>query len=325
MLAHPGLIPKACTSNRAPKRLVVLAHVIYLRTIVSAWRRRLGNATGELSTCAKSSRVVGAPSLVVGMHGVDLHDVGANLRRRAPAETPCTRAPRNARGFLARLGALEDVVRTSDCFTLRSNQVWRDRVSAVGPRPSPRRPPRRGHALLPVGVVAVGDRAVRSSAQLRPWRMPPVYPVGFALDLTRRPPRRWPSWRRAMSRFRSSGLIAMPRPPPPPPGRAALRPDRQSPYLATHPAVIITEHSTLLAYLLGAPPLSESPRRPCGCDRSVSPGEHSTPFAAEIAAGRHRASPRREGIAVRPLISARSFAARAEPMPCSRLSHDLQL
>ncbi len=127
----------------------------------------------------------------------------AHLHAERAQERLAQPAAGHARGGLARGGALEDVAHVRLLVLLRAHEVGVsgarqvDLLDLLVDRP-------RAHALLPVGVVAVGDLQRDGLPSVRPWRTPPVTSAA-SRSIFIRPPRPWPSWRRAMSALRSSG------------------------------------------------------------------------------------------------------------------------
>ena len=119
------------------------------------------------------------------------------------------RAGGDAGGGLARAGALEHVADVGEAVLLDAGEV-----GVAGPRQVDLLDlglDRPGvHPLLPVRVVAVGDQQRDRAAERAP-----VADAGADLDRSRvsifiRPPRPWPSWRRAMSRSSASRSSSSP-------------------------------------------------------------------------------------------------------------------
>ena len=134
-----------------------------------AWPRRPGSAPASSSTAAKSSST-SARCALGGAHGGDLHDVRADLDAERAQERLCQRPACHARRGLARGGALEDVAHVALLVLPGAHQVGvpgsgqmdlGDRVGGVRHGP-------RVHALLPVGVVAVGDLQRHGPAERAP-------------------------------------------------------------------------------------------------------------------------------------------------------------
>ena len=134
---------------------------------------------------------------------------GSGPRRRARAGRPSrARRPPRARRSRARRRARARCARRCG-RTSGSRRGRRGRGAGGAPRP-PRRPPARGSSAPP----SSGSRGSRSTCatglpSVRPWRTPAVTSArSFSIFI--RPPRPWPSWRRARSASMSSGRSSSP-------------------------------------------------------------------------------------------------------------------
>ena len=101
------------------------------------------------------------------VHGGDLHDVRAHAHAERAQERLAERAAGDARGGLARGGPLEDVAHVAVLVLLGADEIGVtgarqvDLGDVLVDRP-------RVHALLPVGVVAVGDLQRDGTAERAP-------------------------------------------------------------------------------------------------------------------------------------------------------------
>ena len=158
---RPGTSPKARTSNTPPSDSFSLRSRLISATIAlpaSGSRQR----TGDSSTSAKSAglEVIAARS----DHARDLDHVREHAHARGPQKRLGDRAAGHPRRGLAGAGALEDVADVGQPVLLDA-----DEIGVPGTRQvhlgqlGVNRP--RVHALLPVGVVAVGDLQGDRTAQ----------------------------------------------------------------------------------------------------------------------------------------------------------------
>ncbi len=177
--------PKARTSKTPPSDSFALR-----RRLISATIARLASGsrqrTGEASTSAKSStRELRSLRRRGGVHGGDLHDVRAHLHAQRGEERLGERPAGHARGGLARGGALEDVAHVALAVLPGAHEVGvaGARQVHLGNGMGPVRYWPGAHALLPVGVVAVGDVQRDGAAERAPVAHPAGDLGGVALDL----------------------------------------------------------------------------------------------------------------------------------------------
>ena len=200
--AEPGHEAVGAHLEDPAERLVGLAlHVDVLdhRARASASRQR----TGEASTSAKS--VERERLGVVGRtHRRRSGARARRPRRRAPRRNALQSAPPATRAAVSRALARSSTSRTSvkPYFCTPARSAWPGRgrcTSSASRRDGP-----GVHPLLPVGVVAVcdpqRDRAAERAAVAHAGRS--ARRVSRSIFI--RPPRPWPSWRRAMSRLIAS-------------------------------------------------------------------------------------------------------------------------
>jgi len=193
----PGTSPNARTRDAA-ERLVCLTRASSRRPF--AWLASASmQRTGDSSTPSKSSSDrlsrVALDRAICNTWLAHLTQVRAGSLASAPQAI--------ARRRLARAGAFQNVSHIGVAVLSASR---RDR-RGPGPADDLRNlgVDRPGiHPLHPVLVVAVHDPHRHRAPERRPWRTPAVTSaVSFSIFI--RPPRPCPSWRRAMSRLRSSG------------------------------------------------------------------------------------------------------------------------
>ena len=200
----PGTSPKAITSNSPPSDSFAFRAASISATMASlaaGSRQR----TGESSTSVEVRRR--RQTRVALGRASPFRSASRGERTSTPEraqERLRQRAGGHARGGLARGRALEHVAHVGVAELLDPGEVGVARAAAGGPRPPPR-PPATGSSAPP----SSGSRGSRSTAHtglpsVRPWRIPAVTSAR-SFSIFMRPPRPWPSWRRARSRSMSSG------------------------------------------------------------------------------------------------------------------------
>ena len=203
----PGTSPKAITSNSPPSDSLAFRAASISATIASL-ASASSERTGDSSTPSKSAggERARAPGAVDGPDPrhvrADLHAERAQERLREPAGG-------DPRRGLARGGALEHVAHVRVAELLDPGQVGVARPREVDLLHRPR-PPARGSSAPP----SSGSRGSRSTsppgcrASARGER--PAVTVARSFSIFMRPPRPWPSWRRARSASMSSGRSSRP-------------------------------------------------------------------------------------------------------------------
>ena len=204
---RPGTSPKAITSKTPPSDSLALRWTLMCSTIARlVWpsRQRTGSIVDHLERghCQRGRRRR-------RVDRADLHDVRADLDAERRAGT-CARVPRRRRAppSRARWRARARCARRRTC-TSACRRGRRGRDAGGGPRGSWPRPATgssappswrsRGFAIC----SAIGPPSVV------PWRTPAVTSAR-SRSIFIRPPRPWPSWRRAMSRLSVSSSSSRP-------------------------------------------------------------------------------------------------------------------
>ena len=204
---RPGTSPKARTSKLPPRLSFALRSRLISSTIAAL-------ASGSRQRTGSSSTPVEVGGTEVGPlrrpHRGDLEHVAVDADAERGEEAAGDRAGGDAGGGLAGAGPLEHVADVGVAVLLGADQVGVARAAAGGPR-RPRTPrPARGSSAPPSWRSRGWRRGPRSGCPAcgrgaRPERISTESDSIFI-----RPPRPWPSWRRAMSRSSASRSSSSP-------------------------------------------------------------------------------------------------------------------
>ena len=196
----PGTSPKAMTSKTPPIDSLALRWTLMWPTIArldSRSRQRTGIVVDALEVGDRQR--LGA---LRRAHAADLDDVRADLDADRAQERPRQRAAGDARRRLAGAGALEHVAHVGEVVLLRA-----DEVGVAGPRQMDlghRRPrPATGSSAPPSWRSRGWRSAARSGRPASGRGARRAVTSARSRSIFIRPPRPWPSWRRAMSRLSS--------------------------------------------------------------------------------------------------------------------------
>src|SRR3954447_1324887 len=201
----PGTSPNARTSKTPPSDSLRLRRTLISSTIAadaSASRQR----TGEASTSAKSPRASPLRSgactdpICVTWETTSTPTARRNALASAP---PATRAAVSR--ALARSSTLRTSLKPYFCTPARSACPGRGRWTS-GTAAS------TGHGLIRSRQFSKSRLATESAIgppSVSPWRTPEVTSAA-SRSIFMRPPRPWPSWRRAMSALMASGSSSSP-------------------------------------------------------------------------------------------------------------------
>ena len=203
---RPGTHPKAITSNTPPIDSFAFRWTLMCSTIAwvaPRWRQR----TGLSSTCSKSSSVSG--SARSGACTVPICTTWERTSTPSARRNALATPPPATRAAVSRALARSRMFRTS---------VWRyfhtpTRSACPGRgRCTSGTSASTGHGFIRSSQLAksrlVTCRAI-GPPRVRPWRTPPVTSAA-SRSIFMRPPRPWPSWRRAMSASTASRSSSRP-------------------------------------------------------------------------------------------------------------------
>src|SRR4051812_3231555 len=191
----PGTSPNARTSKMPPIDSLRLRRTLISSTIAreaSASRQRTGDASTPAKSENDSVSRSGARTEPICVT-CDTTSTPSARRSALASAPPATRAAVSR--ALARSSTLRTSVKPNFCTPARSAWPGRGRCTS-GTSAS------TGHGFIRSSQLAKSRLATCSATgppSVRPWRTPPVTSAR-SRSIFMRPPRPWPSWRRAMSR-----------------------------------------------------------------------------------------------------------------------------